>query len=122
MFAFEPEFAAGFSLDGSVKNANASFSVLNGSAIKTPVSSPSVTRVILAPGYLDFSSVFAFSMSAGLRPVTEVELPSIKVLGKRNFRPMLAGPPGVDPRGGADAQGGPRHDDGRNQQSSGDCP
>src|SRR5438477_7436492 len=85
--------SAGLSLEGCVRNANASFSVLNGTVSATPDSSPSVTLVILAPGYFDANSAFALSISAWLKPCTVTfGPPSRRDLGRRNLRPTVTEP------------------------------
>src|SRR5207244_4423510 len=53
----------GDSLEGAVRNLKASFSVLKGTVIRAPESSPSVTIEILAPGYCFCSLAFAAAMS-----------------------------------------------------------
>src|ERR1700730_1594347 len=84
---------AGLSWDGCVRNANASFSDLNGIVSWAPDSSPSVTSAALAPGYLAASSALALAMSAALNPEIDVpEPPCMSDLGKRNFRPTVAVP------------------------------
>src|SRR5207302_8191310 len=83
----------GLSLEGCVRKANASFSVLNGTVSATPDSSPSETLVILAPGYFDASSAFALSISAWLKPCTVTfGPPSRRDLGRRNLRPTVTVP------------------------------
>src|SRR5439155_1510553 len=62
------------SLDGWVRNANASFSLLKGTVISAPDSSPSVTDVTFPPAYVACSLVFAVAMSEALRPDIEAPL------------------------------------------------
>ena len=59
----------------------------------TPDSSPSVTLVILAPGYFVANSAFALSMSAWLKPCTVTfGPPSRSDFGRRNLRPTVTVP------------------------------
>src|SRR6266702_3170756 len=89
-----PEVAfEGLRVDGCVRKAKASFSVLKGIVIRAPVSSPSVTTVTLPPGYFFCNAVLAFAMSEALKPDTDVPLlPCMSDLGNRNFSPMVTEP------------------------------
>ena len=83
----------GLSVDGWVMNANASFSVLKGTVIRAPVSSPSVTTVTLPPGYFFCSVAFALAMSDALKPETDAPLvPCITDFGNRNLSPTVTEP------------------------------
>ena len=84
---------AGFSFEGCVRKAKASFSDLKGIETRAPVSSPSVTTAILPPGYCFWSWVLADAMSAALKPDTEAPLvPCISDFGNRNFIPTVTEP------------------------------
>src|SRR6266849_1653848 len=89
-----PEVALeGLRVDGWIRKAKASFSVLKGIVIRAPVSSPSVTTATLPPGYFFCSAALAFAMSEALKPETEVPLvPCISDFGNRNFRPTVTEP------------------------------
>ena len=83
----------GFSFDGWVRKANASFSLLKGMVTRAPVSSPSVTTATFPPGYCFCSLALADAISDGLKPVTVVPLPGcIKDLGNKNFMPTVTEP------------------------------
>jgi len=90
----EPEVAPdGDSVDGWVRKANASFSVLNGTVMRAPCSSPSVTRATLPPGYFFCSCVLAVAISAGVNPLTVVPLdPCIRAFGNSSLRPTVTEP------------------------------
>src|SRR3954449_366046 len=83
----------GLSLDGRVRNANASFSVLKGMVTSAPLSSPSVTSATLLPGYFACSFALSDAMSDGEKPETEPPLePFISDFGNRNFSPITTEP------------------------------
>src|SRR5437879_4283526 len=87
----------GLSFVGWVRNANASFSVLNGIVTSAPVSSPSVTTVTFPPGYCFWSFALAEAISDGLKPDPVEPLHAcISDLGRRNCMPALREPSGAD--------------------------
>ena len=83
----------GDSLEGAVRNLKASFSVLKGTVINAPESSPSLMIAILAPGYCFCRLAFAAATSEALKPETDTPLePCISSLGNRSFRPTVTEP------------------------------